>query len=132
MLKRTPLKAISEKARRRNTARAAQAAGEAAAFRAAILGHRCIVCGRSQDEAYVATGHGHEAHHGVRKEVLKRLGLEHLLWEPGNALPLCEEPCHRRHTRRYRRVLRSELPDAFVAWCRANGLLVALEREYPS
>lgn len=104
----------------------------AGAFRAAIRGERCVVCDRTYDEALKLTGYGHQAHHAIRQQVLRRLGLERLLWEPGNAVATCEEPCHRRHTSRQRRIARSALPARVLEFVGAHGLEVELEREYPS
>lgn len=131
-LKRTRLRPLSEKKRQQRAIDSAQAQAEAAAFKAAILGERCVVCGKTEAQAYRATGLGHEAHHGVRKEVLKRLGLRHLVWDKRNAVCVCEEPCHRRHTTRARRILLSELPERVVAFAVNEGLEEALSREYPS
>lgn len=98
-------------------------------FREAIVGRRCIVCDRTEAEAFEATGYGMEAHHGVRRQVLRRLGLPE--WNPILALPTCAEPCHRQHTSRARRIPRDRLPAEFVAWCFYNNLGYELELEYP-
>lgn len=130
-LKRTPLKPISDKQRARKREDAARVEAEGAAFHAAILGERCVVCGRTDAQAREKTGYGHQAHHGVRQEVLKRLGLHHLLWDKRNAVCACEEPCHRRHTSRHRRILRAELPERVLAFAVNEGLERELDREYP-
>jgi hypothetical protein len=129
---RKRLRPLSEKKRAERAADAAQAEAEGKAFRAAIKGLRCAVCGRTEAEAYAETGLGHEAHHVVRKEVLKRLGLRALLWAPEAAVCLCEEPCHRQHTTRKRRVLRAELPAAALSWAAAWGLADEVALEYPA
>lgn len=130
--RKTRIAPISARQRAKKAVRAAQVAAEGQNFRAAIAGRNCIVCGRSEAKAYEETGEGHQAHHGIRQEVLKRLHLESLLWSRGNALCVCEEPCHRRHTLRYQRILRLQLPASFVAWAETHGLTVELEREYPA
>jgi hypothetical protein len=141
--RRTPLRAkealrrfkrigpVSEKQRRRREARARQRAAEGRAFRLAIVGRVCIVCGRDEWDAFAATGHGHQSHHGIRQQVLRRLGVDALMFAPRLAICVCEEPCHRQHTTRKRRILRAELPADFVRWCEENGLVRELEREYP-
>lgn len=130
--KTSRLNPVSEKQRAKLDAAGEAARRDGGAFRAAIKGERCIVCGRSEREAYEQTGWGHEAHHGIPRATLKRLGLLELLWEPGNAVATCQEPCHRRHTQRYRRICRRELPARVVAFASSRPeLRLAFELEYP-
>lgn len=130
-MKRSSLKPISDKRRERDAVAAAAAREHGGPFRAIIHGERCVVCNRTEAEAYEETGWGHQAHHAIRQEVLNRLGLEHLLWFPDNAVCVCEEPCHRQHSQRQRRILRSQLPARVMRFVAVHGLEVALEREYP-
>jgi hypothetical protein len=71
--RRTPLKAATEEKPRSSLAPISQkklaekqaddaaAREQGGAFRARIHGERCVVCGRSEAEAYEETGWGHEA-----------------------------------------------------------------------
>lgn len=137
-LRRSRLKPVSEKQRAKLAVEAAAVREHGAVFRAAIRGERCVVCGRTEREARDATGWGHEAHHGIRQETLRGLDLEELLWEPGNAIALCQEPCHRQHTSRKSRVPRANLPARFLAWIAALdvdhgvNLWHEVEKEYPA
>lgn len=99
------------------------------AFKDAVRGRVCVVCAKSGREAHQLTGMGHESHHGVRRQVLRRLGLPE--WDPRLAVCVCTEPCHRRHTSRHRRILRAELPPALLEFVAEHGLQLELEREYP-
>lgn len=144
-MKRTPLTRKTRLRARRRPAPgpvSPEAAAEKAelrarqeAFKRAVDGLRCVVCGKTRAEAYRATGYGHQAHHAVRQEVLKRLGLLDRLWDTDNALCLCEEPCHRRHTSRHARITRAQIGATrwrdLTIWAGSHGLLPALEREYP-
>lgn len=132
MLRRRSLRPVSERQLLRQSLQQRAEREGAGAFRAAIRGERCVVCDRTSAEALKATGFGHQAHHAIRQQVLRRLGLELLLWAPGNAVATCEEPCHRRHTNRQRRIPRSALPARVFEFVGAHGLEVELEREYPS
>lgn len=123
------LKPLSAKARARRQEDSERVQREGAAFHAAIQGERCVVCGRTAQEALEA-GTRHHAHHGVRKEVLKRLGLRELLWDPKNAVCLCEQPCHAEHTSRKRRIQVDRLPDRVWAFAKQHGLLEQLQTEY--
>lgn len=105
---------------------------EGAEFVAAIAGLKCVVCGRSDKEARRKTGYGHHAHHGIPQEVLKRSGRREYLWEPMNAVCVCEEPCHRQHTDRVKRIPRAALPPSVEEFAEGLGLMAAFEREYPS
>lgn len=98
-------------------------------FRRAIHGLRCVVCGRTEGEAYQETGLGHDAHHAVRQEVLKRLHLEALLWEPDLAVPVCITPCHAAHTSRSARIPLGAIPSHTVALCQAAGIYDELVKE---
>jgi hypothetical protein len=106
-----------------------------AAFKAAIGGMRCVVCGKTEREALewsrreLGFAVGLEAHHGVRRQVLRRLHLDE--WAEALATPVCQEPCHRQHTSRKRRILREELPARLTAYVQEHGLGLELEREYP-
>jgi hypothetical protein len=123
---------VSEKEQTRRLAATIAVRQHGRAFREAIRGERCILCGRSEREAYAQTGWGHEAHHAIPKARLKKLGLDDLLWDPGNAVATCVEPCHRRHTNRSRRIRRSELPRRVVEFAMAKpALKLAFELEYP-
>lgn len=130
-MKRSPLKKVSKKQQAQRAEASMQARSEGAAFHRQIAGERCAVCARTETAARKATGLGHQAHHAIRKEVLKRLGLEEHLWDPANAVCLCEEPCHRRHTSRKRRVERAELPQRVFRFVSQLGLETELDREYP-
>lgn len=130
-LKRTRLKALSEKGRRQRDADAAQVRDEGTAFHDAIRGLRCVVCGRTASEARLA-GTWHQSHHVVRQEVMRRLGLREQLWCPDAAVCCCEQPCHAEHTSRKRRIPYSALPARAVAFAKRHGLLNELEREYPT
>lgn len=129
-LKRGRLKPISDKKRAQKKDDAARVEAEGSAFHAAIKGERCVVCGRTNDEAWQATGYGHQAHHALPQRVLKRLGLRHLLWDPRNAVCCCTEPCHRRHTDGHAKIPYEALPARALVFCGQFGLLVELRREY--
>jgi hypothetical protein len=99
------------------------------------------VCGRTDDEArrgaagsadgeLVTTVTHLQAHHVLSRQRLRRRGLEHLVWDPANGAPACEDPCHRRHTTALRRIRLGELPPEAVEFARRHGLEDALEREY--
>lgn len=128
-LKRTRLRALSEKGRRQRDADTAQVKAEGAAFHAAIRGQRCVKCGRTSQEARAA-GTRHQAHHVLRQEVLKRLGLREALWDPDSAVCCCE-PCHSAHTSRKERIPYEALPARAIAFAKRHGLLDELDREYP-
>jgi hypothetical protein len=144
-LKRTPLTrssslsragklaGVSAKGRARKQAQAAQVAAEGAAFKAAIRGMRCVMCGRTENEAYEQTGYGADAHHPVPQKRLKSLGRTDLLWSPDWATPLCVSPCHARQTARMRGhvVPWEKLPPRVIAFAAENGLSDALLKEHP-
>jgi hypothetical protein len=121
---------ISEKGRDARARAAEQVSREGKAFHDAIRGLRCVVCGRTAAEAR-EDGTRHQAHHAIRKEVLKRLGLTMHLWSPNLAVCVCEEPCHGQHTRRSKRILRAVLPGHVLQHVRLLGLEDELLKEYP-
>ena len=127
--RRSRLKPVSDKKQAVRAADAERVAQEGAAFHAAIKGERCVVCGRSKYEAWRETGYGHHSHHAIRQEVLRRLGLRHLLWDTGLAVCVCEEPCHRQHTTRHRRIRLAELPDRCHQFAARHGLEDELAKE---
>lgn len=106
-----------------------------AAFKAAIGGMRCVVCGKTEREALewsrneLGYALGLQAHHGIRQQVLRRLGLP--LWDERLAVPVCEEPCHRRHSQRRERIPRAALPARLLDFVQEFGLGLELEKEYP-
>lgn len=130
-LKHAPLGPVSKKGREKRLRDAEQARVEGAAFRAAIHGQRCVMCGRTEQEAYDVTGYSLQSHHPVRQQVLERLGRVDIRFAPELAVPLCEEPCHRRHTSRKQRVPFEKLPVRVVEFCNAQGLADELLREHP-
>lgn len=132
-LKPSKLRAVSAKGRARKQAENAQVASEGAAFRAAIRGLRCVMCGRTENEAYEQTGFGHDAHHPVPQKRLKSLGRTDLLWSPEWATPLCVSPCHARQTARMRGhvVPWEKLSPRVIAFAAENGLADALLKEHP-
>lgn len=127
---RTPLKPISDKKRKQRAEDAALVEEEGTAFRAAIVGKRCVVCGRTQKEAYDATGLGHDAHHGLSKEALKKAGFRDRIWDPRDAVPVCSEPCHRRHTDGGELIPFDALPDSVSEFALELGMEQRLLREY--
>ncbi len=129
--RRTPLKQQSDRQSVAVAQERALVEKEGLAFRQAIRGERCVVCGRSEREAYEETGLGHQAHHVIRQEVLRRLSLDRHLWAPRAAVCVCEEPCHRRHTSRMARIRRSQLPARALEFVKELGLELELEKEYP-
>jgi hypothetical protein len=131
LLKRVGLAPISARRRAQKAADGRRAAAEGSDFRRAVVSVSCVVCGRSNAHAVKETGFGIQAHHGVPQAVLRRLGLRHLLWDPDNAVAVCEEPCHRRHTGRQQRILRAQLPRQVEHFAARHGLLDELAREYP-
>jgi hypothetical protein len=66
----------------------------------------------------------------VSKQRLRRRGLKAHLWDPRNAVPVCEEPCHRRHTTAVQRLPRAALPASVEEFAAELGVADALEREY--
>lgn len=131
LLRKTRLRPQSDKQRAKLARRRAESDAHGLAFHARIAGLRCVVCDRTDAEAVEEDGFGHQAHHAIRQEVLKRLGLEDLLWAPDLAVCVCEEPCHRRHTTRIERIQRRRLPSYTELFCVTHGLSRELEREYP-
>jgi hypothetical protein len=129
-LKRSRLKPISDKRAERREADLLQLQREGKAFRDAIKGQRCIVCGRSESEAWAATWQGVEAHHAIPQQRLRRLGRKELLWAPQLALCVCVV-CHAPHTSRKARIPRARLPEPLIAFCREHGLERELDLEYP-
>lgn len=130
LARRTPLRARPKEPVSRDEMR------EMAAFKQSIAGKRCVVCGKSEREAMewarenLGYALGHQAHHAIRQQVLRRLGLP--LWDRRAAVPVCEEPCHRQHTSRKRRIKRAELPADVSEFVTEYGLQVEFEREYPA
>lgn len=51
-----------------------------------------------------------DAHHVVARARLKRMGLTHRLWDPRNALRLCDR-CHERYTNRVLVIETASLTD---------------------
>lgn len=106
---------------------------EMAAFKQSIAGKACVVCGATEREALERTrdelGYalGHEAHHAVKQQTLRKLGLP--VWDVRLAIPLCAEPCHRRVTSRKRALRREEVPAETLAFVQEFGLELVLERE---
>lgn len=98
-----------------------------AAFKRSIRGLTCVVCGRRENKAYRETGYGHQAHHGIRRQVLERLHLD--AWDARLAVCVCTEPCHRQITSTKRRLRRSELPAGLLEYVREHGLERELEVE---
>lgn len=104
-----------------------------AEFKAAISGLPCVICGASEREARERTmaelGYplGHEAHHAIKQQTLRKLGVP--VWDPRLAIPLCTDPCHRRVTSRKRPLRREEVPAEALAFVQEFGLELALERE---
>jgi hypothetical protein len=88
----------------------------------------CVVCGRTQREARAAMTRI-TAHHAISQQALRRLGLP--LWDPRLGVPVCWEPCHRRHTSRHTPIRRSQLPPEALDFAREHGLEYVIEREYP-
>jgi hypothetical protein len=129
-LKRTTrLKPASDKQRRKVELAKVQVEVEGKAFFDQIKGERCVVCGKTAAEAREA-GTRHQAHHAISQERLKKLGLHRFLWDKRDAVCVCEEPCHRRHTSAMRRIKREELPSRVEEFVRELGLEHLLEREY--
>lgn len=126
-MKRTPMKRGKGLRSRPKAPLDVAALRAMAEFKEAVRGLVCVVCGRTQREAYEATGYGHEAHHGVRRQVLRRRRLPE--WDPRLAVCLCAEPCHRQVTSTKRRLTRPELPAGLLEFVREHGLEVELERE---
>lgn len=129
-LKRTELAPIGAKGRASRARDNAQVKVEGSAFRAAISGERCAQCGCTEQEAWDEDGAPLQAHHAVTQQRLRRLGLNHLLWDPRNAVPLCASD-HARHTSRHAPVAFERLPARTVQFATENGLLDALLREHP-
>jgi hypothetical protein len=114
----------------------------ARAFHDAALRHKaCVVCGRTDREARrgapaavgptaISTVTHLQAHHALSRQRLRRNGLEHLFWDPRNAVPACEDPCHRWHTTAKARIQLAALPPEALEFAEEVGLLHALEREY--
>lgn len=95
---------------------------------------RCASCGY--------TGPFLEVHHVIAKQLLKRLLSKkgepcppEVLWDPRNALVLCQEPapnrCHQRHTIAFRRVGRHVLRPENWQFAEEHDLEWVLLTEYP-
>jgi hypothetical protein len=129
LVRRTPLRA-----KRKKPPSHAEVT-EMAGFRNAIFGKRCVVCGANDREARWRNRQEHgleaglQAHHAIRQQVLRKLGLP--VWDVRLAVPVCEEPCHRQHTSRKRRIKEAELPDEVISFVLEHGLQLELEKEYP-
>lgn len=90
-------------------------------WRAATRAARCAVCGNP----------AHQGHHVIEKQVLRREGLAHLLWDLRNLLPLCAH-CHELHHNASRRVPWAALRLENVEFAQEVGLLYRLRRMYPN
>lgn len=56
-----------------------------------------------------------DAHHVVARARLKRMGLVHLLYDPRNALRLCDR-CHEKYTNRVLIIATAKLTDANICF----------------
>lgn len=66
----------------------------------------CAVCGSAG---------AFDAHHAVSKQRLKKLGLRHLIYDPRNALRLCDR-CHERYTNRVMKIQTSLLTEQNICF----------------
>ena len=82
---------------------------------------RCAVCG---------TTRWLQAHHVISQQLLRRLHLEHELWNPDNGLAL-DEDHHRRHELAVERVPRDRLRPENLAFAERLDLMWWLEKRYP-
>jgi hypothetical protein len=131
-MKRSRLNPISAKKRAERKSDALRVKAGGLAFAEAIVGKRCVVCGRTAKEAFVATGCGHQAHHGVAQSWLRRHGMRALLWDVRNSVCVCEEPCHRQHTDGAKRIPIMALPDSVIEFANEVGAEAHIVRTYAS
>jgi hypothetical protein len=127
-VRRTPLKRGGRLRRRERSPISVEERAAAADFHAHTVCRPCVVCGRTPKEAREA-GTRMTAHHAVKQQTLRRLGLP--LWDTRLGVPVCWEPCHRRHTSRHNPIRRSQLPPEVTDFAREHGLEHVLERDYP-
>lgn len=104
---------------------------QALAFRITVVarGARCIVCGYTEEQAR-ATGTRLTAHHVITQQHLRKYGYESLRWSVENGTPVCDEPCHRRHSSARERIPRAKLPVAAVRFAEELGMEWYLTRYY--
>ena len=69
--------------------------------------------------------------HVVSKQTLKRRGLRSLIWDAANGICGCYA-IHRRHDLAVEKIARDLLPPRCIAWATEHGVLVDLERHWPS
>lgn len=98
----------------------------ASAFRARVLSKPCIglVDPRHVCETPL------QAAHVVPAQVLRRLGLAEMVYEPRNAVPACKR-LHERHDLCVEKIPRAWLPADCLHWAEENGLSHELERYWP-
>lgn len=71
-----------------------------------------------------------DAAHVVPAQTLRKLGLDHLVYDPLNGIALCRRH-HTRHDGCVEKIPRHVLPARCFAWADAHGLTEALERHWP-
>lgn len=96
---------------------------QAAAFKLAVQGRSCVVCGRRWPVM--------DAHHGVEAQWLRRNRPE-FVYDARNAVPVCPwwEPCHGSHTSAMHRIKRVMLPESVEEFAAELGVEWYLERYY--
>ncbi len=81
-----------------------------------------------------------EAHHIIAKQTIKKTAKtegwdwdreQEAIWDNRNGIPLCSE-CHQRHEVAFKRVSRSNVPDAAVEFAAELGLGHLIDRYYPN
>ena len=127
-MRRTPLKRGRRIRRREREPISPEEQALAGAFHAHTVCRPCVVCGRSPREARAA-GTRITAHHALKQQTLRRLGLP--LWDTRLGVPVCWEPCHRRHESRKRPIHLAEVPPEVLEFARVHGLEWMVERDYP-
>ena len=93
---------------------------------AAIRQERCAGCGR------LVLDQG-EAHHAVPKASLRKLFPERpeVVWDTRNAVLLCREVCHPRHTVRFEPLPYEKLPADVHAFAAELSITWLVEKLYP-
>lgn len=95
-------------------------------FKVAVSAMPCIRAGVFDHEC-----HGEmQAMHVVAKQILKRKGLDALLWDIPNGVNGCKQ-AHTRHDNKVDRIPRTWLPAAAFLWALDYGLAADLERHWP-
>lgn len=107
--------------KRGRKARDSQAAG---LFKHIVCADDCLVGSQGGCEPPL------DAAHVVPAQTLRKLGLDHLVYDPLNGVAICRRH-HSRHDLCVEKIPRHVLPARCFAWASAHGLTEHLERHWP-